>query len=87
MQQAPPRTFSQQPPAQPIYGPQSLRPDASRPTYPQNYPQVPQPYAPAVPVQQPKSSPSYLLAYVIIGGIGLTIIIFLAFLLAGALSD
>ncbi len=83
----PPQTLPQQPPAQPAYGAQSLRPDASRPTYPQNYPQVPQPYGPAIPVQQPKNSPSYLLAYVIIGGIGLTIIIFLAFLLAGAFSD
>ena len=87
MQQAPPRTFSQQAPAQPVYGAQSLRPDASRPTYPQNYPQAPQPYAPAVPVQQPKSSASYLIMYAVIGGIGLTIIIFLAFLLAGAFSD
>jgi serine/threonine protein kinase len=87
VQQVPPRTVSQQPPAQPVYGAQSLRPDASRPTYPQNYPQVPQPYAPAVPVQQPKNSASYWIVYAIIGGIGLTIIIFLAFLLAGAFSD
>ncbi len=47
VQQQPPRTLPQQqlsPP--PVYTSQSFRPDATHPSYSQNFPQSPQPYAP-----------------------------------------
>jgi eukaryotic-like serine/threonine-protein kinase len=87
VQQQAPRTLPQQIPQQPVYAAQTQRPATPHPTYPQNFVQPQQQYAPGVPVQQPKNSASYVLSYVILGGIGLTIIIFLAFLLAGAFSD
>ncbi len=84
-----PRTLPQQPapPPQSVYMPQMQRPGTPHPTYPQGFATPQQQYAPAVPVQQSKNSASYMLTYAILGGIGLTIIIFLICLLAGAFSD
>jgi serine/threonine-protein kinase len=93
-QPPPQRPVSQPPPPPPPVQPPPQRtlPQAvpAQPMYPQNLPQVSRPYAPGVAVEKPntmQTSPSYLLVYAILGGIGLTIIVFLILLIAGAFSD